>query len=369
MKSMVDDFKIDPWGASAIEEEDYARLIKEFGIEEITESLRQKMITNRFIRRKIIFGHRDLDIIFKAINKGQPWAVMSGIKPSGPFHLGTLTTALEIVEFQKMGGKAYYALADIESWEDNGIPWEEAEEFAIDNLADILALGLDPSPEKAYIWRQSKEPIVKDVCFKVSRLVTLNMLNAIYGERTFGLYISSLVQVGDIILPQVVGDPQPTVVPVGIDQDPHIRLTRDLTRRNYKKFFLPGATYHYLLAGIDGSEKMAKRNPNSYFTFNEPLESIEIKIKGALTGGRRNQKEQRELGGEPQKCMIYKMLMYHFEEDDEKLANDFEMCVKGELMCGDHKQECVEKVLKFVENHRNKKQKLKDKARSLLAID
>jgi tryptophanyl-tRNA synthetase len=121
--------------------------------------------------------------------------------------------------------------------------------------------------------------------------------------------------------------------------------------------------------GIDGSEKMAKRNPNSYFTFNEPLESIERKVKGALTGGRRNQKEQRELGGEPQKCMIYKMLMYHFEEDDEKLANDFEACVKGELMCGDHKQECVEKVLNFIKDHRKKKEKLIGKAKKLLLID
>ncbi|MFX1489339.1 MAG: tryptophan--tRNA ligase [Promethearchaeota archaeon] len=360
---------LDPWGASALLEEDYTRLIREFGIEEITESLRQKMINNRFIRRKIIFGHRDLNLVFKAIEKEQPWAVMSGIKPSGPFHLGTLTTALEIVEFQKMGGKAYYAIADIESWEDNGIPWEEAEEAAVDNIADILALGLDSSPKKAYIWRQSKEPLVQDVCFKVSRLVTQNMLNAIYGERPFGLYISSLIQVGDILLPQVIEGPQPTIVPVGIDQDPHIRLTRDLTRRNYKKFFLPGATYHYLLAGIDGSDKMSKRNPNSGFTFNEPIESIEKKIKGALTGGRKNLTEQRELGGEPQKCMIYKILMYHFEDDDEKLAQDFEMCVTGKLMCGEHKQECVEKVVKFIENHQKKKEKLKDKARKLLNID
>ena len=366
---MTEDFKIDPWGASALEDEDYSRLIREFGIEEITESFRQKMIENRFIRRKIIFGHRDLGLIHKAIEKGQPWAVMSGIKPSGPFHLGTATTALEIVEFQKMGGKAYYGIADIESWEDNGIPWDKAKETAVDNIADILALGLDPSPEKTYIWRQSQEPRVKDICFKVSRLVTQNMLNAIYGERAFGLYIASLIQVGDILLPQDIEGPQPTVVPVGIDQDPHLRLTRDLTRRNYKEFFLPGATYHYLLAGIDGSEKMAKRNPNSYFTFNEPLESIEKKVKGSLTGGRRNLKEQKELGGEPQKCMVYKMLMYHFEEDDDKLAKDFEMCVKGELMCGEHKQECVEKVLNFIKEHRRKKEILIDKARSLLKID
>jgi len=366
---MADNFKIDPWGASALEDEDYSRLIKEFGIEEMDSVTRERFKKNRFIRRKIIFGHRDLTLIYKAIEKGQSWAVMSGIKPSGPFHLGTSTTALEIVEFQRMGGKVYYGIADIESWEDNGIPWEEAEETAVDNIADILAFGLDPSPEKAYIWRQSKEPNVKDVCFKVSRLVTQNMLNAIYGERTFGLYLSSLIQVGDILLPQVIEGPQPTIVPVGFDQDPHIRLTRDLARRNYKNFFLPGATYHYLLAGIDGSEKMAKRNPNSYFTFNEPLESIEKKVKGALTGGRRNLKEQRELGGEPQKCMVYKMLMYHFEEDDEKLAEDFEMCIKGELMCGDHKDQCVEKVLKFIKDHRKKKEKFKEKARNLLNID
>ena len=376
---MSDDLKVDPWSSTNILEEDYIRLIEEFGIEEINDRMRLNL-NNKFIRRKIIFGHRSLDNIVKAVEKNKKWAVMSGIKPSGPFHLGTLTTALEIVAFQKMGAKAYYCIADIESWEDNGITYEEAEETAVDNLADILALGLDPSPDRAYIWRQSKEPIVKDVAFKVGRLLTQNMVNAIYGEKPFGLYLAALVQVGDIVLPQVMDGPQPTIVPVGIDQDPHIRLTRDLTRRYYKEekedevitrdaFFLPGATYHKLLPGLDGTEKMSKRNPNSYFTFNESLEAIEKKIKGALTGGRRNKKEQQELGGEPQKCMIYKILMYHFEEDDKKLAEDFEKCIKGELLCGAHKKECIEKVLTFIKEHRRKKEKLIDKARELLKVD
>ncbi|MGQ4874833.1 MAG: tryptophan--tRNA ligase [Promethearchaeia archaeon] len=360
---------MDPWSSQGIDEADYERLISEFGIERIDDVIRQNLKNNRFIRRKIIFGHRSLQNIFKAIEQNKPWAVMSGIKPSGPFHLGTLTTALEIVEFQKMGAKAYYCIADIESWEDNGIPYQESEKDAVDNLADILALGLDYNPEKAYIWRQSKEPIVKDVCFKVGRLVTQNMLNAIYGEKPFGLYLAALIQVGDITLPQIKDGSQPVIVPVGIDQDPHIRLTRDLTRRYYKEFFLPGATYHKLLAGLDGTEKMSKRNPNSYFTFNEPLESIEKKIKGAFTGGRRNRKEQQELGGQPQICMIYKILMYHFEPDDEKLAKEFEACVKGELMCGDHKRTCIERVIKFIKEHREKKEKLIDKAREILGVD
>lgn len=373
-------FNLDPWSSSNILEEDYTRLIKEFGIERIDDLTRQKFMENRFIRRKIIFGHRDLEAIAKAIQQDKAWAVMSGIKPSGPFHLGTLTTAMEIVEFQKMGGKAYYCIADIESWEDNGIPYDDAEATAVDNLADILALGLKPDEDKAYVWRQSKEPIVKDVAFKVGRLLTQNMVNAIYGEKPFGLYLAALIQVGDIVLPQIKDDPQPTVVPVGIDQDPHIRLTRDLTRRYYKEkkkdgkvvrptFFLPGATYHKLLPGLDGTEKMSKRNPNSYFTFDEPIKSIRKKIMGAYTGGRKNRELQEKLGGEPQKCMIYKIMMYAFEESDEKLAEDFERCVKGELLCGTHKKECVEKVIKWIKEHRKKKEKQIDKARELLKVD
>jgi len=46
---------------------------------------------------------------------------------------------------------------------------------------------------------------------------------------------------------------------------------------------------------------MSKRNPNSYFTFNESLESIERKVKCAFTGGRKNKKNQQELGGESTK--------------------------------------------------------------------
>ncbi len=178
-----------------------------------------------------------------------------------------------------------------------------------------------------------------------------------------------MIQVGDIVLPQVLDGPQPTIVPVGIDQDPHLRLTRDLTRRYYKNFFVPGATYHKLLQGLDGSEKMAKRNPNSCFDFNESLESIEKKIEGAFTGGRKDKKEQEQLSGQPDICMIYKIEMYHFEEDDKKLEEIYNKCVSGQLLCGDHKKQCVEKVLKFIKEHRKKKEKLIDRARMILNID
>ncbi len=79
--------------------------------------------------------------------------------------------------------------------------------------------------------------------------------------------------------------------------------------------------------------------------------------------------EQQKLGGDPKICMIYKLLIYHFEEEDEKLASDYQLCITGKLMCGTHKKECIQKVLKFIEVHRKKKEKFIDKVRGLLKID
>ncbi|MHA1731815.1 MAG: tryptophan--tRNA ligase [Promethearchaeota archaeon] len=365
-KERKSEHSLDPWGMSIVGEDEYERLLNEFGIERVELANFPLLKKNRFFRRNVIFGHRGLELVEHAMIERKPWAVMSGIKPSGSFHLGTFTTASEIVEFQKMGAKAYYCIADIESWEDNGIPYDKAFEYAVDNLADILAVGLDPSPDRCRVWLQSRERVVKDVPFKIARFVTNNMLKAIYGERPIGLYLSAFVQVGDILLPQIKDEPQPTVVPVGIDQDPHIRLTRDLTKRAYKGFFLPGATYHKLLKGLDGSDKMSKRNPKSYFEFSEPEESIRKKLMGAFTGGRNNAKEQKELGGRPEVCMIYLLMLYHFEQDDAKVKEMQRRCRAGEILCGHCKQEQVPKILEYVREHQLKKEKLVDRARAML---
>ncbi|MEX2681071.1 MAG: tryptophan--tRNA ligase [Candidatus Sigynarchaeota archaeon] len=362
---------LDPWGNALVD--DYERLCKDFGIEKIETVMDEALKKNRFFRRGIIFGHRDLGVILKAIKMKKPWAVMSGIKPSGAFHLGTFTTASEIVEFQKMGGKAYYAIADIESWQDNGISYEMTAKTAIDNLADILAVGLDP--KNAYIWRQSAQETVKDLPYLVSRGLTNNMLDAIYGERQFGLYLSALVQVGDILLPQLQEGPVPTVVPVGIDQDPHIRLTRDLTRKYFQgvqgkqDFFLPGSTYHKLLPGLDGTEKMSKRNPNSSFGFDEDPASIKRKLQNALTGGRDTKEEQQRLGGQPEKCMIHKLLQYHFLEDDKKLQEIWNDCKSGKLLCGPCKKYAIDMVLTYVKSHQEKKVKLIPVAKKILGLE
>lgn len=359
---------LNPWGDDLVD--DYDRLCNEFGIERTSELDEVVLKRNRYFRRGIIFGHRDFGIIIRAIWEGKSWAVMSGIKPSGPFHLGTFTTASEIVEFQRMGGKAFYAIADIESWHDNGIPFEDSAKIAIDQLSDILAVGLDP--DRACIWRQSTQQDVKDIPYLVSKGVTNNMLNAIYGERPFGLYLSAMIQVGDILLPQLLEGPMPTVVPVGIDQDPHIRLTRDLTRKYFqgeRRFFLPGATYHRLLEGLDGTSKMSKRNPNSSFTFDEDPTSIKKKLQNAFTGGRSTLQEQREKGGNPDICMIHKLLKYHFLDDDKKLFEIEEDCRAGKLLCGECKKFAIDTILTRVALHKERKREFLPLAKKILQLE
>ncbi|MHA1270470.1 MAG: tryptophan--tRNA ligase [Candidatus Helarchaeota archaeon] len=372
---------IDPWGSTLIK--DYKRLMEDFGISEFKELKKHYPNPNHLIRRDIVFGHRGFESVLNAIIKGTKFNVLSGIKPSGPFHLGTLTTAWEIVDFQKQGGTAFYCIADLEAYEDNGISLDESYKIAIDNITDILALGLDY--KKAYIYRQSKEDRVKDMAFEFSRGVTMNMLKAIYGVREFGLYMTSMIQVGDILLPQLedFGGPAPTVIPVGVDQDPHIRLTRDIAKKfrnfdfkrglnsksifkNNVRFIPPAATYHKLMRGLDGSDKMSKRNPMSYFTLNEEPDSIRKKILNAFTGGRDTASEQRKLGGKPHICNIYDLYKFHFITDDSELENIFKKCISGEILCGECKKIAIEKILKFVEEHKKKKEKYLDLAKEIL---
>ena len=357
--------KIDPWGQTKIQ--NYDRLMSQFGVKSLSKLKNKFPVTHRFLRREIIFGHRDIENILNAIENKQPWAVLSGIKPTGEFHFGSLTTATEIVYFQKLGGKAFYCIADWEAYEDNGISPEDSLDTAVNNVADILALGLDP--KTAFIYRQTQEPRVNKTAFKAARNVTFATLKAIYGIRNLGLYMASMIQVGDILLPQHkdFGGPKPSVIPVGIDQDPHIRLTRDLALK--LGYQLPSATLHKLALGLDGSQKMGKRDPMSYFTFYEPMNSIRKKFMNAFTGGRITAQEQRELGGIPGICPIYNMGQYHLYEEDQDLQKMYDDCTSGTLLCGECKQIRFKVLSNLIEIHRKKRDKKIDKAKQILQLD
>jgi tryptophanyl-tRNA synthetase len=359
---------IDPWGT--IKTIDYSKLTAEFGIEPITNISDRFPLNHRLLRRGVWFGHRDLGRILDAASRGQEYAVMSGIKPTGVYHLGTKTTAEAMVYFQALSQKSrvFYCIADVEAYCDNGIRFSESSELAVSNVADILALGLDP--ERAYVYKQSEEIRVMNLASIFSSRVTNSMIKAIYGEKPFGLYFSALVQAGDILLPELAsfGGPKPVVVPVGIDQDPHLRLTRDLAFR-YRHdfgFIEPSAVFHKLVHSLNGSEKMSKRDPMSVLTLNETPKQVRIKIMNAVTGGRATAEEQRRLGGEPDKCVVYEYYRDHFLESDSELKVVRDECTGGKRLCGQCKAQLADLVVEAIEAHEQRREAFTDLAKKLI---
>jgi tryptophanyl-tRNA synthetase len=365
----VESDRLDPWGQTSVK--NYDRLHAEFGIDRIEPLIpRFHGKPSLHIRRGIDFGQRDLARILDAVDNNKPFAVMSGIKPTGVFHLGTKMTADDMIYFQSLSKKAtvFYAIADVEAYNDNGISLKDSSKIAIQNVADILALGLDP--ERAIVYKQSQEIKVMRLATIFSRGVTNNMLRAIYGERQVGLYLSALIQAGDILMPQLpeFGGPKPVLVPVGADQDPHIRLARDLANsfREDFGFIPPSSIYHKLIKSLDGGTKMSKRSASSTLTLSEDPSSAVKKVMAGFTGGKPTIEEQRRTGAEADKCPIYDLYLFHFALEDDYAKRVYDECYAGIRMCGDCKKELGVIVKKYLEDHQKKRESMMNEAEALL---
>ncbi len=352
-----------PWGSELPE---YGKLFSEFGMSRLEgpkfESLMPK---HRLFRRGLIFAHRDLDKFVDANRQKKQIAVMSGIKPSSEFHLGSKMTAEELIFFQKeFGAKVFYCIADLEANADNGISLEESHNTAVSNVADLLALGLDA--KNAYIYKQSQERRVTNMAFVLAKRVTPATLRAIYGEREMALYMSALIQVGDILLPQheEFGGQKQVLVPIGADQDPHIRLTRDIAVK--LGLIPPAATYHKFMRALNGEEKMSKRDPMGVLNLSDTIEVAKKKIMGTFTGGRTTAEEQKRLGGMIDKCVIYDLAVFHFLEKDEELLEMKRRCLKGEILCGADKSWLWERIEAYLVKHQGKREKMLPKAEKIL---
>jgi tryptophanyl-tRNA synthetase len=225
--------KIDPWSSTTYQ--DYARLRDEFGIQEFSEDLWKDLPhPHRLLRRGVVFGHRGFDIIHDAILKNKPWAILTGLMPSGRMHLGHKMVIDEVLYYQSIGADIFIAVADIEAFATRGFTLEQTRELAIQEyLLNYVALGMDL--HTCHLYFQSKHQDVKDLAFLLGKKVNWSQMVATYGfegSTNMAHIFSPLVQTGDILHVQLekFGGIRPTLVPVGVDQDPHIRLSRDIAQ-------------------------------------------------------------------------------------------------------------------------------------------
>ena len=335
---------IDPWGSSLVE--DYERLLTEFGLDTFApDKLPQP---NRLMRRNIAFASQDIDIIAECIAKKKPFYALSGIMPSGDkLHLGNKMVVENLKYFQQHGAQTYILVADLEASVTRDVSLEEARKRALEfHIPAYIALGLDP--EKTTVYFQSDNMSSVHIGFDVAQKITLNEFRAAYGDLTPGKIMSSTIQIGDILYPQLK-QRMPGVIPVGIDQAPHLRLCRDYIRRRKElKYFMISSLYHKYTPSLRGDFKMSKSQPDSCLQLPEDIDSIKRKIMKAKTGGRKTLEEHRRLGGEPEKCMVFELLKQHLVEDDTELQKIYTDYKSGKMTSAEIKELAIEKMTRFM---------------------
>lgn len=360
-------FEVTPWKVKG--DIDYDKLIKKFGVKSMPE-LPKIFNENVLFRRNIIFAHRDFNKILDCIDNKQKFVMMTGLMPSGKFHLGHMILAQQFVFYQKLGAKLYVAVADLEAYNARGGNFEEMRKVAIDQyLLNYIALGLKPKNCDFYFQSaRSKDAKKSNAFYKLasnfSRYSTFNEFKAVYGELSPGKMNASLIQSSDMYhvqLPEFEGKPIATFIPVGIDQDPHIRIARDMARRYRDYKFLPiSSTYHVFLPGLKGGGKMSSSDENSFIAMTDSPKEVERKInRYAFSGGQKTTKEHGEKGGNPDVDVSFQYLRMFFEPDDEKLKQIYEDYKSGRLLTGELKKILIDKINVFLKEHQKKREKAK----------
>lgn len=255
--------EINPWSSSQFA--DYDRLREEFGIGAFDLDRFPIPDPSILFRRGVVFGQRDFSLIHDAMMGGQPYSILTGLMPSGKMHFGHKMVIDQVLYFQRHDANVHIAVADIEAWGARGKPFDETQEMAIEEyILSYIAMGL--KPEKCEVYFQSKRKPVTDIAFKHARKVNLSEMKAIYGfgdSTNMAHMFAPLVQVGDILHVQLeeYDSPLPTLVPVGVDQDPHLRLTRGIAAafRFYNVMFTEEGEIGIFVKGEQFGEKEVKK--------------------------------------------------------------------------------------------------------------
>ena len=358
-------FEVTPWEVSG--DINYEKLIKEFGIKKL-KGLPEVFEKNVLFRRNVIFAHRDFDKVLDCIKHKKKFVLMTGLMPSGKFHLGHMILAQQFVFYQKLGAKLYIAVADLEAYNARERNFKEMRDVAIkEYLVNYIALGLEPKNCDFYFQSdRAKDSKKANAYYRLvsnfSRYSTFNEFKAVYGDISPGKMNASLIQAADMYHPQIPefeGNPVQTFIPVGVDQDPHIRIARGMARRNKDFKFLPiASTYHTFLPSLKGGSKMSSSDESSFIAMTDSPSEVKRKInKYAFSGGQKTTDEHRKKGGNPDVDVSFQYLKMFFEPDDEKLKRIYDDYKSGKMLTGELKGILIEKINAFLKEHQERRKK------------
>lgn len=374
---MADGFEVTPYRVEG--RVDYAAYAKKFGISIIDKRIEDRISKHTgelhyLFRRKIFFGYRDLDFVLDEYEKGNPFYLYTGIAPSGSMTLGHLLSFMMTQHLQeKFGAEVLIQIPDEEKFLiKEGLTLERVHELAYDDAANVLALGFDRKKTKVFFDTEYAKTMYRQAV-RVAKRITFSMVKDAFGftnENNVGsIFYTSMQAVPAFLKSVQLGRNVPCLIPLGLDQDVHFRVARDaIAKLGYYK---PAILHSIFLPSLSGKQKMSSSasDINDTIYLSDTPEVVEKKVHRAITGQQSTAELQKKLGGDPEKCSVCQYYKYLFETDDKKLEKIFDGERKGTLLAGEHKDDLAKRINRFLEEHRKKKDKLRDRLEEFILKD
>jgi len=289
--------------------------------------------------------------------------VLSGMQPSGRLHIGNLVGALQNWVKLQEKYECFYFIADWHALTSQYADTSQIKDSIKDILINWIAAGLDP--EKSTIFIQSHMPEHAELHILLSMITPLGWLERVpsYKEKqmelkdkdlnTYGFLGYPVLQSADILMYKA------NYVPVGVDQMPHLEITREICRR-FNFFY--GDTFPEpeglltefpKVVGVDG-KKMSKTYNNCLYLFDTPKE-IEQKIKTMVTDPQRVKRTDR---GDPELSPVFHLhKIFSTKQEQDEVA---EGCRTAGIGCLDCKSVLIKNLFKVLEPIWEKQRHLSD---------
>jgi tryptophanyl-tRNA synthetase len=290
--------------------------------------------------------------------------IVSGARPTGRLHLGHLHGALKNWIRLQENYRCYFFVADWHALTTDYATPQGIRQSTIEMVMDWLSIGLDPT--RSVIFRQSRVKEHAELHLIYSMITPVPWLerNPTYKEQikeltgkdlsTYGFLGYPVLQAADITIYKA------NKVPVGVDQAPHVELTREIVRR-FNQLYRPVfpepevlLTETEKLPGLDG-RKMSKSYGNAVF-LSDPPEEIDKKLSRMMTDPAR---VKRTDPGEPEKCPAFELhKIYCTPEEIEFVSNG---CRSAAIGCLECKKVMIRHVIEDLAPFREKRAQLEKK--------
>ncbi len=274
--------------------------------------------------------------------------VLSGMRATGALHFGNYLGALANWVTLQNDYDCFFFVAD---WHALTSDYENPENLS-DNVRQILLdwLSAGLSPEKCTMFIQSKIVEHAELFLVLSMITPVPWLerNPTYKDQiiqiqnkdlsTFGFLGYPVLMAADIIMYKAQG------VPVGVDQIPHLEITREIARRfNFlygEVFPEPEAilTQTPKILGLD-RRKMSKSYGNAIFLSDSP-EQVRAKIMQMITDP---QRARRSDPGNPDVCNVFEF--HKLYTDGDTVARINAECRSAEIGCVECKKIMAERLI------------------------